>query len=276
MIRTLSGLLLSVFLAAAPVATAQQEPRALKEPAEAPQPDDPEANPGRPTIATPATLTPVGYFQFETGVLGARDSPEFSSQSSINEVVKFSVSRWIELLAVAEPFVHSSVAGQPANGTGDVSLGVQGIVHHGEGANPTLALSYFRRVYNAGTPDLDIGSADDSALLLASADVRGFHYDTNFFFNAVSDNAIHRVQFGQTLSVSHPLGKKFGVSGEIWHFTQPFLRSNAVGNLWVLNYNARKSLVLDGGFNRGLMNTSTQWEVFVGFTYLLPLKILRR
>jgi len=49
-----------------------------------------------------------------------------------------------------------------------------------------------------------------------------------------------------------------------------------VGNLWVLNYNARKSLVLDGGFNRGLMNTSTQWEVFVGFTYLLPLKILRR
>ena len=282
MIRTLSGLLLSLslsvapVLAGAPVAAAQQEPATSKTPDEALRADDPQANPGRPTIATPATLTPVGYFQFETGFLGARDSQEFSSQSSFNEVVKFSVSRWIELLAVAEPFVHSSTAGQPANGTGDVSLGVQGIVHHGEGANPTLAVSYFRRVYNGGTPDLDIGSANDSALLLASAEVRGFHYDTNFFFNAVSDNAIHRTQFGQTLSVSHPLGKKFGVSGEIWHFTQPFLRSNAVGNLWVLNYNARKSLVLDGGFNRGLMNTSTQWEVFVGFTYLLPLKILRR
>jgi hypothetical protein len=113
-------------------------------------------------------------------------------------------------------------------------------------------------------------------LLLASADVKGFHYDTNYFFNEVVNGAIHRAQFGQTLSVSHSLGGKFGVSGEIWHFTQPFLRSNAVGNLWVLNYNLRKNLVLDGGFNRGLTTTSTRWEEFFGFTYLLPRKILRR
>ena len=31
-----------------------------------------------------------------------------------------------------------------------------------------------------------------------------------------------------------------------------------------------KNLVIDGGFNHGLTITSTQWEVFVGFTYLLP------
>jgi hypothetical protein len=35
------------------------------------QPEDAAANPGRPTIATPAALTPSGYLQFETGVLGA-------------------------------------------------------------------------------------------------------------------------------------------------------------------------------------------------------------
>jgi hypothetical protein len=39
------------------------------------QPEDAAANPGRPTIATPAALTPVGYLQFETGVLGADHSP---------------------------------------------------------------------------------------------------------------------------------------------------------------------------------------------------------
>ena len=33
--------------------------------------DAPDANPGRPTVSTPATLTPVAYLQFETGVLGA-------------------------------------------------------------------------------------------------------------------------------------------------------------------------------------------------------------
>jgi hypothetical protein len=28
--------------------------------------------------------------------------------------------------------------------------------------------------------------------------------------------------------------------------------------------------VLDAGFNRGLTGTSTRWEIFAGFTYLLP------
>ena len=260
-IRRLSVPLLSLFLGVTMVAAAQQE---------AAPPEEPAANPGRPTVSTPATLTPVGYLQFESGFLAAWHSPEFSSQSSLNEVVKFSVSRRIELLAVSEPVAHSRSENQSASGTGDLFLGVQGVVHQGEGARPTIALSYFRRVYGGDTPDLDIGSARNSMLLLVSADVKGFHYDNNYFFNEVVDSAIHRAQFEQTLSVSHPLGGNFGISGEIWHFTQPFLRSDAVGNLWALNYNARKNLVVDGGFNRGLTNTSTRWEAFAGFTYLLP------
>src|SRR6201984_1030149 len=54
------------------------------------QADEPEANPGRPTVSTPATLTPVGYLQFEQGFLGASDSPEFSSRYGLNEVMKLS------------------------------------------------------------------------------------------------------------------------------------------------------------------------------------------
>jgi hypothetical protein len=237
------------------------------------QPDDPTANPARPTVSTPATLTPVGYLQFETGFLNATHSSEFSSQASLNEVVKLSVSSWIELLAASEPFAHSRAEGQSTNGTGDVALGAQAVLHKGEGAEPTIALSYFHRVHSGDAPDLDIGSARDSVLVLFSADVKGFHYDTNYLFNEVIDIGIHRAQFGQTLSISHPLGRKFGVAGEIWHFTQPFLRSNAVGNLWTLNYNARKNLVLDAGFNRGLTSTSTRWEEFAGFTYVLPRRI---
>jgi hypothetical protein len=240
------------------------------------QPEEPAANPARPTVSTPATLTPLGYLQFETGFLGATHSPDVSSQSSLNAVVKVSVSSRIELLAASEPFAHSRAEGQSTNGTGDVLLGAQGILHEGEKAQPTIALSYFHRIYSGDAPDLDIGSFRNSALFLASADVKGFHYDTNFLFNEVIDSGIHRAQFGQTLSISHPLGKKFGVSVEIWHFTQPFLRSNAVGNLWALNCNLRRNLVLDGGFNRGLTSTSTRWEGFFGFTYLLPKRILRR
>ena len=236
--------------------------------------DGPVANPGRPTVSTPATLTPVGYLQFETGILAAWHSPEFDSQTSINEVIKFAVSRRIEFLAASEPFVHSNT--QPTNGDGGVSLGVQAVLWPGEGARPTISASYFHEVQNGGTPDLDMGSATNSAILLFSADVKGFHYDTNYLFNEVdSDAGARRAQFGQTLSISHGVGTRFGVSGELWDFTQPFLRSYAFGNLWAANYNANKDLVFDVAFDRGLSSTSTRWEILAGFTYLLPRKVLR-
>ncbi len=261
MIRPLSIVPLAVFISLSLGAAAQQ-------------PDDPAANPARPTVSTPATLPPVGYVQFESGYLYANQSPEFSSQSSINEVMKLTLIRRIEFLVSTGPFAHSRVTGQSSNGAGGVSLGVQGVLYEGEGTRPTIAASYFRQVYGGDTPDLDIGSSRDSVTLLASADVKGFHYDTNYLFNQVVDSAVHRAQFGQTLSVSHPLRGKFGLSGEIWHFTQPFLRGHAAGNLWALNYNPRKNLVCDVGFNRGLTGTSTRWEVFAGFTFLLPHKLL--
>src|SRR6267154_6640694 len=272
MIRPLSALLLLSSMMALAIPVAAQQSAGAPKAAEALQEEDPAANPGRPTVSTPATLIPVGYLQFETGYLGAWHSPEFSSQSSVNEVVKFSVTRRIELLAAAGLFAHSLVEKQISNGAGGVAFGVQGVAYQGEGARPTIAFSYFREVYAGSAPDLDLGSPKNAILLLASADIKGFHYDTNYFLDEVISGSIHRAQFGQTLSVWHPLVKNFGISAEIWHFTQPFLRGHAVGNLWALNYNLRKNMVFDGGFNRGLTSTSTQWEVFVGFTYLLPHK----
>jgi hypothetical protein len=233
-------------------------------------PDGPEANPGRPTVSTPATLTPVGYLQFETGALAANHSPEFSSRYGLNEVLKLSVAPRLELLASGEPVAHFIADGNTANKVGDVFLGTQAVILPGEGSRPTIAASYFHRVYDGGAPELDFGSPTNSFLLLASADVKGFHYDANAILTEVVQESVRRGQFGQTLSISHPLAGKFTVSGEIWHFTQPFLRGHAVGNLWAVSYTARKTLVLDAGFNRGLTGTSTRWEAFVGFTYLFP------
>src|ERR1017187_4066173 len=233
-------------------------------------PDEPEANPGRPTVSTPATLTPVGYLQFETGVLGATDSPEFSSQYGLTEVMKLAVASRVQLLASSSPIAHSAADGSTTDRAGDVLLGAQAVLSPGEGAKPTIAVSYFHRLYTGDAPDLDFGTPANSVTLLASADVKGFHYDMNELFNELVQGPVRRAQFGQTLSISHSIGGKFGLSGEIWHFTQPFLRSNAIGNLWAVSYAARKTLVFDAGFDRGLTHTSTQWEAFAGFTYLLP------
>jgi hypothetical protein len=58
----------------------------------------PDANPGRPTVSTPATLTPIGYLQSENGALSAEHSTEFSRRFGIGRVTKLSVLPRLELL----------------------------------------------------------------------------------------------------------------------------------------------------------------------------------
>src|SRR6185437_13701395 len=86
------------------------------------------ANPGRPTVSTPATLTPVGYLQFETGILGAQHSAEFADRTAINEVMKFTVARRVELLVQSEPAVFSDLGNQHSRDAGGLSLGAQAVL----------------------------------------------------------------------------------------------------------------------------------------------------
>jgi len=86
----------------------------------------------------------------------------------------------------------------------------------------------------------------------------------------LTQGPLRRAQFGQSLTISHSLTHRFTLSGEVWHFTQPFLRGSAVGNLWALSYAPRKTLVLDVGFNRGFTDTSTHWEAFIGSPICFP------
>lgn len=244
--------------------------------AQSEEPDSPEANPGRPTIATPATITPVGYLQFETGFLGATHSPDFSTRYNLTEVVKLSVTSRLQFVVPIEPFAHSTSNGITANAGGDLLLGAQAVLFHGEGAKPTLAVSYFHHVHDDGAPSFDYGSPSNLVELLASADLKRFHFDGNLFFSELTQGPVSRGQFGQTISVSHPITNKFGLTGELWHFSQPFLRGNAIGNLWALTFTPRKTLVFDVGFNRGLTSTSTRWEAGAGFTYLLPHRLWKR
>jgi hypothetical protein len=229
----------------------------------------PEANPARPTVSTPATLTPVGYLQFETGSLGATTSPEFDTRIGINQVTKLAVLPRLEFLVQTEPYVHSSHGEDKEIHPGEVFVGAQAVIVPGNNDRPTIAVSYVRRLYESPAPELDLGTFRESGTILVSQDVAGFHYDGNLIVTEQTQNGVRRAQLGQTLSISHPL-KKFTVSGEIWHFTQPFLRANAIGNLWAISRPLRENLVVDAGFDRGLTSTSTHWEVFVGFTYLLP------
>jgi len=243
-------------------------------PAQSVTPCVPEANPGRPTVSTPATLTPVGYLQFENGVVFAQQSTEFSKRIGIGQVTKLSVHPRLELFLQTEPLAISQFKDRTAVHEGEVFAGVQSALFAGGESRPTVSISYVRRLHASVAPELDVGTFRQSASILLSEDLDGFHFDTNGIFTEQLQGAVRRAQFGQTLSISHSLGK-FTISGEVWHFSQPFEKGNTVGNLWAVSRALRKNLVVDAGFNRGLTKTSTRWEVFVGFTYLLPHRLWR-
>jgi hypothetical protein len=231
----------------------------------------PAANPARPTVSTPATLTPAGYLQFENGGLFAAHSTEFSRRLGIEQVTKLSVDTRAQFIVLFEPFTHSTGAAVSGNRPGEVFAGMQAVILPGEGKRLTISGQYLRRLYSSPAPELDLGTFVQSGTILLSDDIGGFHFDMNGLVMEQQDDTtkVRRAQFAQTLSVSHPVGR-VTVSGELWHFAQPLIRSYAVGNLWAVSYPVRKNLVVDAGFDHGFTSTSTRWEEFAGFTYLLP------
>jgi hypothetical protein len=236
--------------------------------------EKPQANPGRPTVSTPATLTPVGYLQFENGTLFASESPEFDTRFGINQVTKLAVASRLQVLALTEPLVHSRDGSVRENHVGEVFAGLQGVVAPGHGVRPTISVSYIRRLYESPAPEVDIGTFRQSVTLLVSGDLGKFHYDLNGIVTEQAEKTVRRGQFGQTLSVSHPAGRAT-ISFEAWHFSQPLTNGNAVGLLCAGSYPIRGNLVVDAGMDHGLTGSSTQWEGFAGFTYLLPHRLWR-
>jgi hypothetical protein len=91
-------------------------------------PDIPVANPARPTVSTPAMLTPVGYLQLENGGLYAEHSTEFSKRLGTNQVTKLGVASRAQLLVLSEPFTHSTGAEVSGNRPGEVFAGRQVIL----------------------------------------------------------------------------------------------------------------------------------------------------
>jgi len=194
--------------------------------------------------------------------------------ANINEVVKLSVHPRLEFILEVNP-VASATGEINDTDFGGLSLGFQSVLLGTGDANTNLAISYLHQAISSPVPDTDIGTPTNSGLVLFSTNAANFHFDLNGIFNQQTMDKESRTQYGQTLSISHPVWKLTG-QAEIWHFTQPFLHKDAVGLLWAVSYSPRKNLVFDVGFEHGLTSSSTQWEEFFGCTYLLPRKLWKR
>ncbi len=249
--------------------------------------DTPAADPARPTVTNPAHIPPPGYLQYEQGFLQANDSPGLDRQISFVQTTKLSLNHYFMVQSGDQPYAYTR---QPpgTSDTGDLTLGAQVLFNdeeEGRSNRPTVALGYNGRVRSGTAPNLDLGGFSQGLLILVSGTNFGIHYDTNYLFNeqdayGAAGRNTHRAQYGQTLSVTRQITEPLSLTAELWHFTQPTVfstrggvpvaRANAVGLLITPGYNLRPNLVLDCGFEHGLTSTSTHWEGFAGFTYLLP------
>jgi hypothetical protein len=193
---------------------------------------------GRPALATSALLTPIGYAQFETGVLYAEDSAGFSSRNAEEETMRVTVSSRMQLILAAEPIAASFVAGQQSTERGNTTGGIQVVLMPGHAIKPTVSVSYLRLVRAGNATNLDIGGYANSALILASSDLGHFHVDVNGFANE-TEGPIRRAQFGQAVALTHPVTPKLSATAEFRHFTEPLNAGEGLSAMWAAGYAVR-------------------------------------
>jgi uncharacterized protein YwlG (UPF0340 family) len=227
------------------------------------------ANPGRPAMATSALLTPVGYAQFESGLLFATDSAGFSNRSGEEETMRVTVTPFLQFIVAAEPIAHTSTEQEDLNQRGDSTAGLQVVMMPGHGVKPTISSSYLHLVRMGTASSLDIGGYANSVLLMASSDLGHLHVDANVFLNE-TEGPVRRAQLGQAVAFSHPLTAKLGATAELRHFTEPLSGGSVYSTLWAAGYSIRPNLVIDTGLVNGFTGTSTRWQVASGVTYVLP------
>ena len=126
------------------------------------------------------------------------------------------------MLALSEPFTHSTGAAVSGNRLGEIFAGIQTVILPGA-ERPTISVQYLRRLYASRAPELDLGTFVQSATILLSDDLGGFHFDVNGLVTEQQDDKTRtrRAQFAQTLSISHPVGKltslvRYGTSHSRW------------------------------------------------------------
>jgi RNA polymerase sigma factor (sigma-70 family) len=105
------------------------------------------------------------------------------------------------------------------------------VILPGKDERPTISGQYLRGLYASPAPEIDLGTFVQSAAILLSDNLYGFHFDVNGLMTEQQDDKtkVRRAQFAETLSISHPLGK-YTISGEVWHFAQPLTHSTRMAS----------------------------------------------
>jgi hypothetical protein len=227
--------------------------------------DDLAANPFRPSVGSPASLSAPGHFEMEAGfanetAAGARlnNTPMLLKYAFTDRIgVTFGISPWMRVSALG-----TSVSG---NSDGSVTLKL---------AQPVSDAFMIGGELTASVPVASNGLGSDRSdvtlNLIASNDFAGFHSDINVNTTRLGDAqspGVSGQSYGWSAGISHPVNEKLGAGFELSGTRQ---RGIGTSNQWLafLSFAVSKKLVLDLYAAREHAAGVDTNKFGFGFTYL--------
>src|SRR6266851_4966753 len=221
--------------------------------------DEITAVPNRPTFASTAEMVQLGVFEIEYGFEAGR------GHQNVNGLLKWGAVKNLELWFLNNPIQRDAGAA----GLGDSGAGFKYRLFPQWKTRPTLAVLYVATLPTA-RPALGVGAMAHLVQILVSKDFGKHHFDVNEgvqFVGRPQLGGFDRTYF-TALSYFHPLGGKWGYTGEIAGFSR--LNASTPATMTLLNaatYNISSRLVLDGGAYFAAYGQLPRVTFFAGVTY---------
>lgn len=233
--------------------------------AEPADPDAPQAVPYRPSVSAPAALSAPGWIEVEGGLTHARDGD--ARALSVPYTLKLAFTPDWGVRIGGDAWVRQRVGGASRAGAGDSGIVLKRRFalddDHALGLEGGVVIPTGRSGLHAGSGQPDYGVNG-----IYSGDLGPWHVDANLAatrLGAVEPGA-SRTQWLYALAVSHALGERLGIVGEV-SGTRRSGADSARQVLAALSYAVAPRLVLDAGAARSLGGGTRVWQAFAGFTW---------
>lgn len=219
-----------------------------------------DAVPNRPTFSTTAETVQRGVLEIEGGFEAA------SGLQDVNLLLKFGLLKDLEVRVGNDPLLRV----QGSAGVSDTGVGFKYRFFEQHRRIPTTSILY-TAILPSATSGLGIGAMGHSLALLLSKDLGKHHFDFNeaiqFIGRGPGGSGFRRSYFS-ALAYSHPLGEKWGITGEVAGTSRlDPSTGETMTLLGALTYSKTPRLVFDFGAYGATLGDIPTVVIFSGVTY---------
>ncbi len=230
--------------------------------------DGPSAQPYRPSVSTPATLTAPGWLEIEGGVVHSRD--ESAHRDGVPVTAKLAFTPDWGVRVTADAWVRTrDDSGSQVSGYGDTAFVVKRRFAVDEASAFGLEAAVLMPTAHGGVGS-GSGKADYGINAIYSADfASSWHADLNLQPIRLGqiDADTGRTLWLAAASLAKSLDDHWGLVGEVSGTRRRGVANNGQF-LLAASYSVSKRLVLDAGAARTLHAGTPTWSAFTGFTWL--------